>query len=121
MKKKEVEVGGHYWIQVSEEMTVVRIVSGHARGWHAVNVRTSRSIVLRSAQRLRCPASEEAVEAMMQAASDRRARRGVDHTRCYDAWAADDRRFAGPRPKPMHQPFPQTIHEGVERWGHCSQ
>jgi hypothetical protein len=54
MKKAEIKIGGHYAALVSGRMAVVRIdrVSPHG-GWEAVNVKSLRSVRVRSAQRLR--------------------------------------------------------------------
>ena len=54
MKKNEVQVGKHYVAKVSGHMATVRI-DGESRfgGWDATNLRTSRKVRIKSAQRLR--------------------------------------------------------------------
>jgi hypothetical protein len=58
MKKKDVEVGARYTAKVSGVMAVVRI-SGESRygGWDAVNEATGRAVRVKSAARLRRPAT----------------------------------------------------------------
>jgi hypothetical protein len=57
MKKAEVEIGGQYIAKVSGKPQVVRIMrESPYGGWDAVNVKTSRAIRIKSAQRLRRPA-----------------------------------------------------------------
>ncbi len=67
MKLKDVEIGGRYLAKISGKLTTVRVVeireaSSYASGRsrtiiEAVNESTGRRITLRSAQRLRKPAS----------------------------------------------------------------
>lgn len=54
MKKKEVVIGNHYVAAVSGKETVIKI-TGESRfgGWDAFNLQTSRTIRIKSAQRLR--------------------------------------------------------------------
>lgn len=57
MKKKDVVVGGKYIAKVSGQPTVVRIDSESIYGgWNATNIKTGRSVRIKSAQRLRRPA-----------------------------------------------------------------
>ena len=58
MKKNEVKVGSAYLAKVSDKVVPVRITgtSGHG-GWDAVNEATGKKIRIKSAQRLRGPAS----------------------------------------------------------------
>lgn len=55
MRKVDVKIGGRYVAKVSEQMTVVRIVSEVAGGfgWNAVNETTGRTVRIKTAQRLR--------------------------------------------------------------------
>jgi len=54
MKKNEIQVGKHYVAKVSGHMATVRI-DGESRfgGWDATNLRTSKKVRIKSAQRLR--------------------------------------------------------------------
>jgi hypothetical protein len=58
MKKNEVKVGGTYVAKVSDRLTTVRI-TGESRygGWDAVNTKTGKAVRIKSAQRLRGPAT----------------------------------------------------------------
>ena len=57
MKKADVVLGGKYIAKVSGKLAVVRVdTECHHGGWWGVNVKTGRSIRIRSAQRLRAPA-----------------------------------------------------------------
>jgi len=58
MKKNEVKVGSAYLAKVSDKVVPVRITgtSGHG-GWDAVNEATGKKVRIKSAQRLRGPAS----------------------------------------------------------------
>ncbi len=53
MKKNEIQVGKHYMAKVSGHMATVRI-DGESRfgGWDATNLRTSKKVRIKSAQRL---------------------------------------------------------------------
>lgn len=54
MRKAEVEVGGYYIAKVSGKLTTVRIGMPRPQGgWNATNVETGRSVLVRSAARLR--------------------------------------------------------------------
>lgn len=61
MKRRDVELGGHYVARISGRMAVVRLdrESPHG-GWDATNVVTGRSVWIRSAAKLRRPSSAEA-------------------------------------------------------------
>ena len=58
MKKSDVVIGRTYVCKVSGVLTAVRI-DGESRfgGWEATNVKTGRRVRVRSAQRLRRPAT----------------------------------------------------------------
>lgn len=61
MTKNEVKVGGLYHAKVSDKLVTVRIDSAHsAGGWNATNTRTGKRIRIKSAQRLRGPARNNA-------------------------------------------------------------
>ena len=61
MRKKDVQIGGAYQAKVSGALTTVRIASeSRFGGWNATNVRTGRSIHIRSPQRLRSPGASRA-------------------------------------------------------------
>ncbi len=72
MKLTDVQVGGRYLAKVSQKLTTVRIVairevspSLYSRAKtriDAINEATGRTIILRSAQRLRCPARPQEVQ-----------------------------------------------------------
>jgi hypothetical protein len=54
VRNNEVKIGGVYWAKVSERIVPVRIVAESTfGGWQAVNERTGRQILIRSARRLR--------------------------------------------------------------------
>ncbi len=54
MKKAEIAFGKHYVALVSGQLAIIRIVgSSPFGGWSAENVKTKRSVRVRSAQRLR--------------------------------------------------------------------
>lgn len=58
MKKADVKIGGTYLMKVSGRLTHVRIE--HARtygGWEGKNIRTGRTVFIRSAARLRMEVS----------------------------------------------------------------
>ncbi len=58
MQKREIEIGETYVAKVSGLMTVVRIKSTSPHGgWVGVNVRTGREIPIKTAARLRRPAT----------------------------------------------------------------
>jgi hypothetical protein len=53
MKKKDVALGGTYAAKVSDQLVPVRIErDNHYGGWDATNLRTGRTVRIRSAQRL---------------------------------------------------------------------
>jgi hypothetical protein len=58
MKKNEVKAGGTYLAKVSDKVVPVRI-TGESRygGWDAVNTKTGKTVRIKSAQRLRGPAT----------------------------------------------------------------
>ena len=58
MKKHEVKVGGTFLAKVSDKVVPVRI-TGESRygGWDAVNTKTGKAVRIKSAQRLRGPAT----------------------------------------------------------------
>jgi hypothetical protein len=62
MKKADVEIGGVYTAKVSKNLVSVRIdrVTDTGKGWFATNLRTGRTIWIRSAGRLRGVAEEAA-------------------------------------------------------------
>jgi hypothetical protein len=57
MQKKDVQIGGTYWANVSGRrvkvklLNEVQLLSGRV-GWNAKNLATGRTITIRSAQRL---------------------------------------------------------------------
>lgn len=54
MRKSEVEIGATYTAKISENLTEVRIHSICAYGgWYATNLRTGRSVRIKSAAKLR--------------------------------------------------------------------
>jgi len=58
MKKNEVEVGGVYSAKVSGNIVPVRIDRENPRGgWEGTNLKTKKSVRIKSAQRLRCKAA----------------------------------------------------------------
>ena len=58
MKKAQVQVGRTYIAKVSGTLTAIRITGQSAHGgWDAVNTKTGRAIRVRSAARLRRPAT----------------------------------------------------------------
>ena len=60
MKKKDVQLGGVYVAKVSGRLAPVRITrESPYGGWEAVNVKTGRSIRVRSAARLRRPVASK--------------------------------------------------------------
>jgi len=64
MKKANVKIGQAYLCKVGRNLTEVRIDSeGPHGGWNATNVKTRRSVRIKSAQRLRAPARKVASEA----------------------------------------------------------
>ncbi len=59
MKKADVEIGAVYCAKVSGQLTWVKIVDVcHFGGWMGKNLKTDRSIRIKSAQRLRYRAAE---------------------------------------------------------------
>jgi len=65
MKKSEVVTGGRYVAKVAGALTVVKIIGESPYGgWEAVNLRTSRAVRIKSAQRLRYPAGPDESIAM---------------------------------------------------------
>ena len=58
VKKSDVKVGGEYVAKVSDKLTTVKI-TGESRhgGWDAKNVKTGKEVRIKSAQRLRGPAT----------------------------------------------------------------
>lgn len=59
MKKEDVKVGGEYLAKVTNKVVRIRIVSEHASGgWTAINPATNKTIRVKSAQRLRGPATD---------------------------------------------------------------
>ena len=56
MKKADVKVGNAYLCKVGRQVTEVRVTGESSfGGWDAVNVKTGRSVRIKSAQRLRAP------------------------------------------------------------------
>ena len=55
MRKKDVEIGKHYCAKISNKLTVVRILCACVKGWKAVNVKTKRTVRIRTAGKLRFP------------------------------------------------------------------
>lgn len=54
MKKAEVEIGGRYLARVSGSIEQIRITSpSQYGGWYAVNLRTGRTVRVKTAARLR--------------------------------------------------------------------
>lgn len=54
MKKKDVEIGATYKAKISNSLTEVRIDREyHFGGWLATNLRTGRSVRIKSAAKLR--------------------------------------------------------------------
>jgi len=54
MKKDEVKVGGVYAAKVSDKLVPVRLESENPHGgWNATNLKTGKSVRIKSAQRLR--------------------------------------------------------------------
>lgn len=61
MKKADVKIGGKYTAKVSDKLTTVRIDAENAHGgWDATNVATGKKVRIKSAQRLRGPATPAA-------------------------------------------------------------
>ena len=68
MKKANVKIGQTYLCKVGRNLTEVRIDSESPHGgWNATNVKTGRSVRIKSAQRLRAPARQVAPEAKKSA------------------------------------------------------
>jgi len=64
MKKDEVEVGGVYAAKVSDKLVPVRIESESPHGgWNGTNLRTGKTVRIKSAQRLRGAVAEGAQDA----------------------------------------------------------
>ena len=62
VKKAQVQLGGTYVAKVSGTLTTIRITGESTYGrWDAVNTKTGRAIRIRSAARLRRPATAPAV------------------------------------------------------------
>ncbi len=60
MKKKDVKIGGLYTAKVSDRLVTVRIDSTNTHGgWNATNTATGKRIRVKSAQRLRGPATQD--------------------------------------------------------------
>jgi hypothetical protein len=60
MKKQDVEIGSIYIAKVSAVLTKVRITrQSPYGGWHGTNLATGREVRIRSAARLRRPATEQ--------------------------------------------------------------
>ena len=58
MKKDDVKTGGIYKAKVTDKVVPVRLDAEHPRGgWEATNLVTGKKIRIKSAQRLRGPAS----------------------------------------------------------------
>lgn len=58
MKKREIQLGGVYTAKVSGRLVRVRIDSESVHGgWNATNLATGRAVRIRSAARLRGPAT----------------------------------------------------------------
>ena len=55
MKAKEVEIGGIYAARISGKIVPVRLESELDGGWHATNMRTGKTVRIKSARKLRCP------------------------------------------------------------------
>jgi hypothetical protein len=63
MKKNEVQIGGVYNAKVSDKVVQVRIdAESHHGGWDATNLTTNKKVRIKSAQRLRAVAADEAAE-----------------------------------------------------------
>lgn len=75
MKKPQVKIGQTYLCKVGRNLTEVRI-DGESRhgGWDATNVKTRRKVRIKSAQRLRAPARQEAPGAKKAAKTPKAAR-----------------------------------------------
>ncbi|MEX0652549.1 MAG: winged helix-turn-helix domain-containing protein [Phycisphaeraceae bacterium] len=58
MKKDDVKIGETYRAKVSDRLTTIRIDAEHTdRGWSATNLSTGKKVRIKSAQRLRGPAT----------------------------------------------------------------
>lgn len=57
MQKSEVRIGGLYHAKVSGDRVIVKVLSEHPiKGWYAENLKTGRSIHVKTAARLWRPA-----------------------------------------------------------------
>jgi len=54
MKKNEIHIGGQYTCKVSDKIVVVKITGENPHGgWDAINLKTNKTVRIKSAQRLR--------------------------------------------------------------------
>ena len=107
MKKSEIKIGKHYTAKVSDRMTTVRIdgTSPHG-GWDATNIRTGKSVRIKSAQRLRHetrgpgqPASAKHMKAV-HAADQENARLRDERKASQDDQTASERAMAQSATRP---------------------
>jgi len=65
VKAKDVSIGNHYTAKISGEVVVIKLLSDWhgGRGWHGLNLRTGRTVHIKSAAKLRRAVSmSEALE-----------------------------------------------------------
>jgi hypothetical protein len=71
MKKNEVQIGGTYLAKVSDKVVSVRLDAENPHsGWDATNLATGKKVRIKSAQRLRGPATERAPRRMAEVAAE---------------------------------------------------
>lgn len=103
MKKSQVKVGKFYAAKVSDRMTTIRIDRENPRGgWDATNLRTGKTVRIKSAQRLRHETRgpgkrQEAVKAVHKADQEN-ARLAEERAKSADGQTASERAMAESEP-----------------------
>ena len=101
MKKADIKIGSVYRAKVSDKLTDVRIDAEHpSGGWDATNLATKKKIRIKSAQRLRAPATSGADAKAVAAADQENTRVRDERKASADGQTASERAMArSPRTK----------------------
>jgi len=96
MKKADIKIGSVYRAKVSDKLTDVRIDAEHpSGGWDATNLATKKKVRIKSAQRLRAPATNAADAKAVAAADQENARVRDERKASKDGQTASERAMAG--------------------------
>ena len=96
MKKADIKIGSVYRAKVSDKLTDVRIDAEHpSGGWNATNLATKKKVHIKSAQRLRAPATSAADAKAVAAADQENARVRDERKASKDGQTASERAMAG--------------------------